>query len=277
MKVASVGDSCIDIYTNQDNLVSVGGNGVNLAVAVRRSGVDCSFIGMVGDDENGRVVREVLEREGVDVSCLTVRAGMTGWCRIRLEEGDRVMQAEDLGVQHNYELSERDFKFVSGHEFVHYTGFTNWPTAYTGGIKNYFELVSSHVRQFHSFGIPVSMDFSDGDMSKLLEAVAGKVSVGFFSRPGSDDESMTVEAKRLWRYGFELVVLTRGEKGSCAYDGNECVFQDIVPVEVVDPLGAGDASMGAFISKWIKHEPLKECLYYASWYAAQVCGRFGGF
>ena len=110
-----------------------------------------------------------------------------------------------------------------------------------------------------------------------MDIIRGKVEIGFFSRSGLDDGEIRDEARRLFGYGFKTAVLTRGSKGSCAYDGNNFVFQEITPVELVDPLGAGDAYMGAFLSKYISKKPIDECMQYAADYSATVCGRFGGF
>jgi len=96
-RIASVGDNCVDIYTSGG--LYVGGNAVNLAVAVRRSGVNCSYVGMVGDDANGREIAKVLGEEDIDNSHLSVRPGETGWTKIKLENNDRIPIGEDIGIQ----------------------------------------------------------------------------------------------------------------------------------------------------------------------------------
>jgi fructoselysine 6-kinase len=277
MKIASVGDNCVDLYEGQHQTVYIGGNAVNLAVAVKRSGVDCSYIGLVGEDSHGILVKEALTQEGIDVSNVLVKPGKTAWTKVLLKGNDRHFIEEDLGVQREFSLSEEQLKFIAGHDLVHYTAFTNWPTAYLGEIKAYDEMVKAHVSRFHQDQVPVSMDFSDADLTGLLERTAGNLSIGFFSRSGLSEDQITLEARKLFTYGFQLVILTRGQDGSCAYDGRELLLESSSPVKVVDPLGAGDAFIGAFLSQYVQQIPVRECLRHASRYAAEVCTRFGGF
>ena len=44
-----------------------------------------------------------------------------------------------------------------------------------------------------------------------------------------------------------MVIVTRGEEGSVAYDGEEFVYHGIEPCEVVDTLGAGDSFIAGFL------------------------------
>ena len=275
-RIASVGDNCVDVYINKGGEVYVGGNAVNLAVAVRRLGVGSSYIGMVGDDNNGRLIARVLAEECVDVSHLHIMPGETAWTKIKLENNDRIPIDEDIGVQRRFALTDDDYGFIKEHDFIHYTAFTNWPSAYGGGIPDYKITIKTQLERFVSDKVRLSMDFSDQEIPGLLELSRNKVEVAFFSRSEMNNDEIREEASRLINYGFRVVVLTRGIKGSCAFDGVSYIFQGITPVELVDPLGAGDAFMGAFLSGYVSEKSIKECLQIAADYSAQVCGRFGG-
>jgi fructoselysine 6-kinase len=276
-RIASVGDNCVDIYPGLNNETFVGGNGVNLAVAVCRSNVECSYVGIVGNDPNGKKIVEVLNHEGVDTRQVSVHQGATAWTRIKLIQGDRILEAEDIGVQRKYNLTEADYRFIFRHDWVHYTAFTNWPTAYAGALIGYYQKIDRHTARLHANGMRISMDFSDNDMSRLLDIVQGRVEIGFFSRVYQNPENLKIEFDKLARYGFNLTVITLGDQGSAAYDGQYIYRQEAIKVPVVDTLGAGDAYMGAFLSQYTKGFPIPECLLYASEYAALVCTRFGAF
>lgn len=51
-----------------------GGKGANQAVAAARLGRSVAMIGRVGDDEGGRILRDALETDGVNTSCLATTA-----------------------------------------------------------------------------------------------------------------------------------------------------------------------------------------------------------
>ena len=52
MKIACVGDNCVDYYDNTGEAFP-GGNPVNVAVYVRRMGGQSAYLGAVGSDEYG--------------------------------------------------------------------------------------------------------------------------------------------------------------------------------------------------------------------------------
>ncbi|GAB2478724.1 ribokinase [Streptosporangium sandarakinum] len=63
-----------------------GGKGANQAVAAARAGADVAFMGAVGDDAFGPVVRETLGSAGVDVSRLRVVPGSSGVAHIVVDD-----------------------------------------------------------------------------------------------------------------------------------------------------------------------------------------------
>lgn len=58
-------------------IISPGGKGANQAVAAARLGADVWMVGCVGDDANGRMMLETLEREGIHIEYVKVLSGVT--------------------------------------------------------------------------------------------------------------------------------------------------------------------------------------------------------
>ena len=64
-----------------------GGKGANSAVAFARLGTACVFCTCLGDDENGKVLRALYEKEGIDTSHIAIsREVPTGLASIIVEE-----------------------------------------------------------------------------------------------------------------------------------------------------------------------------------------------
>ncbi|GAA3800108.1 ribokinase [Sphaerisporangium flaviroseum] len=63
-----------------------GGKGANQAIAAARAGAEVAFVGAVGDDAFGPVMRGTLESAGVDVSRLRVVPGSSGIAHIVVDD-----------------------------------------------------------------------------------------------------------------------------------------------------------------------------------------------
>ena len=62
MKLIALGDNCIDVYRNSDEM-HPGGNAVNVAVHTARSGVDAEYLGAFADDFYAELLQKALERK----------------------------------------------------------------------------------------------------------------------------------------------------------------------------------------------------------------------
>lgn len=91
LRVIGVGDNFVDRYWDE-GIMYPGGNSVNFAVYASQMGVSGTYCGVFADDTEAELIRDALERQGVDYSHSTfLHAGETGKGSIRLIEGDRVI------------------------------------------------------------------------------------------------------------------------------------------------------------------------------------------
>ncbi len=275
-KVCVIGDNCIDIYPESGNKY-VGGNGINSAIALKRNGIDTGYVGVIGNDVEGELVIAALEKENIDCSRVSKLNKKTAWTKIELYKGDRVFVNESLGVQLNFDLIEEDYDYLSNFAFVHHTIFSNWPTAVSDGIESYYEKIEKQIQRLHSNRVRVSVDFSEQFDEKLLASLKNFVDLGFFSRPELSPTELKDEFKKLYGYGFSVIVITMGAKGSAAFFGSDIITQHAIPTKVIDTLGVGDAFIGAFLSQWARKKKIKLALNFAANYAANTCLINGAF
>ena len=119
MKLAAVGSNCIDYYTNIGGGTGYPGGGpVNMAVYTVRLGGQASYIGPVGDDPGGEMMRQAIAGKGVDVSHLYTKPGATAVSQVTLVDGERVFGDYDEGVLAEYRLSDGDLDFICTHDMV---------------------------------------------------------------------------------------------------------------------------------------------------------------
>ncbi len=261
IKIAAVGDNCIDVYMNL-NETYVGGNPVNVAVYLVRLGEHASYTGVVGNDKYGTMVMDALRKKGVDISHVRVVPGNTAVTKVELINGERVFGDYTEGVLTDFKLTDDDIDFLCGHELV--------ITGIWGNMEN--ELYKMKDR-----GIPVAFDFSTEYENTLVDRAAPYVDYAFFAFDEADSPKVRDYLKKIYNKGPRLVIATLGEKGSIAYDGKDYRTFGIVKCDVKDTMGAGDSYIAGFLRGILLGKEVTECMklgaenssitlqYYGAW------------
>ena len=96
----------------------------------------------------------------------------------------------------------------------------------------------------------------------------------YLGMPGGGDD---VAAALLANYPLELVVLTRGERGSRVFGRDETVESPAAQVEVVDTVGAGDAFTAVVAVGRLRNKSLELINEVANRVAGFVCSRRGAW
>lgn len=246
---------------------AVGGAELNVAVGLRRLGVEVDFVGRVGDDPLGAMVAERLLTEGIGDAGLVVdpRRATDLYLREWLPDGVRRLvyyRTDTAGAA----LEPADLpEWVEPPALVHVTGIT----AALGPSSA--ATVDEVVRRSRAANVPVSFDpnhrprlWSDETARPTLLRLAASAALLLLSDddaelmfPGADPDEVIDAGHEL---GCEIVVLTRGSAGAIASDGTTRVAVPAEPVPVaVDPVGAGDGFDAGFIVGHLRGLSLISC------------------
>jgi sulfofructose kinase len=231
-------------------VVAGGGPAATAAVALVRLGVRAFFVGSVGDDERGEVIRAGLEREGVDVSELSTVAGRRSPQSIVLvSDAGRAICAHpgDVPVPRP---SARARELCAGAAWVHadHVGYT--------AVRGLGRVSLDAGNAVHGLDLREVALYAPTE-SALREAFGGP--------------------EQALRAGAELVVVTRGADGSAAYAaGGEVVEAPGVATENVSTLGAGDVFHGALLARLVQGAALADALAFANECAALSCRALDG-
>ncbi|MEU7818581.1 sugar kinase [Pseudonocardia sp. NPDC049154] len=260
--------------------LGIGGAESNVAIALARLGTPVIWIGRIGADSLGdRVVRE-LRAEGVDVHAVRDPGAPTG---LMLKErppggGVRVWYYRHRGAGARLSPSDVDDEVIAGATLLHVTGIT--PALGDAPAK----AVEHAVAVAREAGVTVSFDvnhrstlWSDAEAAPVLRALAASADVVFAGDGeaglvlGTGTADPAELASGLADLGPSEVVIKLGEAGALALVCGRVHRQEAFPVTVVDPVGAGDAFVGAYLAERVAGTEVPQRLRTAARAGALMC------
>ncbi|MEX0323431.1 MAG: carbohydrate kinase family protein [Puniceicoccaceae bacterium] len=260
LRAACFSVAVLDYFCLQDEFFA-GGNSLNQAVQYSRSGLDCAFVGAVGDDLPGQRLSALLETHGIDTSHMYRMDGETARNWIRVDEaGERfgVMGTWRGGVFEDFRLNEADWDFLAD--------FDIWSTL--AGCPNFVETLRRKTSKQC-----LAVDFLHLEDFAQLENSLGEIDIAFVGGESRQVQPLQELAAKM----DALIVLTLGAKGSMAFHGSRVFAQDALPVDIViDTTGCGDAFQAAFCHSYVKSRDIQLSLQAGSHAARARTMRFGG-
>ncbi len=244
-----------------------GGPVATAMVTLARLGGKAAFAGRVGDDPEGKFVREQFRQEGVNISALQVEPSVRtpqAFVWVNTKNGHRsiVLNRSRWWPPEWKEIPQWPFERT---RFLHIDG-------------RFAELERSAAQLVHAFGGKVVLDIGSvrSQMDWLFEEVDYFVVSENFFRGFLGPVAIKEGLERLQARGPSTVVVTLGEQGSAGLDATGFFHVPAFPVQVVDTTGAGDVFHGAFIFGLTQGWPLEKNLIFANAVAALKCTRPGG-
>jgi 2-dehydro-3-deoxygluconokinase len=262
--------------------LSMAGAESNVAIAVRRLGFPATWIGQLGDDAAGAMIRRELLAEGVRVNAAVDPTRPTGLILFERRTADQTRawyyrkQAAGVGLTPD----DVDPELVSGAGMVHLTGITpllgDGPARAVAGIieRARAAQVSLSVDLNYRAALASPSDFA-ATVTPMLAAAdivfATMVEAALFTSA----QDLVEITRALHTLGPRTVVLKFGAEGSLASSAGAVVRQEPISVQAVDTVGAGDAFAGGFLAAVLAQQDLKEQLSQAARVAAVAVSTHG--
>lgn len=230
-----------------DYLGLVPGGSCNVAIVAARLGLEVAALGEVGDDRFGRIVRDGLALEKVDIEEIAVREGaetpVAGVLVDRQAEpaylGYRgTLTIEQLGHGWREAIQRSQGFFCDGwtdHEFEADLRMDGIRTAQAAGVPIFFDPGPGNPQY------PLDWHRDAARVADVLLATEQEAS----RLTGLPDP--LASAKKLLDSGPELVVIKRGVAGCLLLSPQSTEIAPGLPVEAVDATGAGDSLDAAVI------------------------------
>jgi len=242
-----------------------GGQAATTVFACQRWGLSTRYVGKLGDDDAGRLHREVFAQAGVDAKLITVPHANSPQSLILVDGGGErtVLCRKDERVQLQPEDLRREWivnaraLHLDGCEIAAATQAAAWARA---------------------AGVPVIADLDEiyPGIERLIENVDYLiVSRDFPGRLTGEKDLETALCSIQSRYGCSLTAATLGEEGVVAWDGRRFYLRPAYRVPVVDTTGAGDIFHAGFIFGLLQGWPIERQLDFACAAAALNCSSVG--
>lgn len=258
MRVAVVGDNCIDLYKEAGRFYPTG-NIVDTGINLSKLGVSVSIFSTTGNDIFGKIIEETLKQEQIDTSHLKIKNGTTAITHMSLNETERVHGEYEEGVLADMDFDLADIEFMCCHDIVH--------TAFWGKAEGILPALKER-------NLKISFDYADRLEDSIVQRTQGYVDYGFFSYGKGRDTSIEAFLKERIAMGMKIAVATFGDKGSLAYDGEKFFQCKAVEAKVVNTVGAGDSFIAGFLFSLLKGESIGCSLKMGAEIASKVVSVF---
>jgi sugar/nucleoside kinase (ribokinase family) len=225
--------------------LTVGGSAGITACAAARLGLRTALAGVVGDDPGGRFMIDELERRGVEVGGVAIRADLATGLTIALTRGDDRAIVTYPGCIAALEAGMIDPTLMGAARHVHVSSFFLQPRL-APGLRGLFEAARAS-------GASTSLDLNwdpaqtwDGGLAGVLPAVDVLFVNAAEAAAVSGATDPAVAATVLAARG-PLPVVKLGADGAIAHDGCRLAHVSAPVVTVVDTVGAGDTFDAGFL------------------------------
>ena len=238
-----------------------GGKGDNQVIAAARVGGDVTFIGAVGDDNYGELLKKNLEANNVKThlkivpnissQIATILIDETGENRIVIVPGANNF-VDKKQIDDNFDIiKECDIILMQLEipmETVEYV------------VDKFYEL-----NKILILNPAPGAELSDNIIKKCTYLTPNENEIGLITKmPYDTIDNIKLAAKSLIDKGAQNVLVTLGEKGAYLKNKNEDIIIPTIKVKAIDTTGAGDCFNGVFAMYLALGKSAIEAIKYAN-------------
>ena len=238
-----------------------GGKGDNQVIAAARVGGDVTFIGAVGDDNYGELLKNNLEANNVKThlkivpnmssQIATILIDETGENRIVIVPGANNF-VDKKQIDDNFDIiKECDIILMQLEipmETVEYV------------VDKFYEL-----NKILILNPAPGAELSDNIIKKCTYLTPNENEIGLITKmPYDTIDNIKLAAKSLIDKGAQNVLVTLGEKGAYLKNKNEDIIIPTIKVKAIDTTGAGDCFNGVFAMYLALGKSAIEAIKYAN-------------
>ena len=222
----------------EENLVTSGGGGTNVAVGLHRLGEAVKVVSRIGSDDLGEVMIKQLEREGLDLSMMQKGDGKTGLSVVLVSNDGGRSIVTYRGESAFIKTNEIDWEEIKKADWIQVSSL--------GGEMQFLEDLI-----MFAFNNGVKIGFNPGrkelDQKERMMKIISKLDFFNVNRmeasilTGVDFDNEKEIMKKMADLGVRVVAVTDGKRGASVVVNRSWLKMDAFPVSSLDDTGAGDA------------------------------------
>jgi len=251
--------------------------------ACARLGLRCGFIGVVGDDDFGRLLIDQLKNDGVDITYVKIKKGYTtGTTFVMYYTSGTRKFIFHLRHAAASQLSPEDvdLNYISKAKIVHIMGSALAISESSRDACYKAMHIIKGADGTVTFDPNLRPELLDVQTIRKLCEPALRVSDVVMPSLGEAEvltgiKDPIMAAKAILRFGPNIVVIKLGDKGAIAVTKDKVIKEPAFEVDEIDPTGAGDVYDAAFVVGLLKGWPLERTVKFANAAGAIKVTKFG--
>jgi len=251
-----------------------GGSVANSIVGLSQLGNKVGFVGKISDDEFGKRYEEGLKKENVEYFYSKKEEVLpTGTCLILVTPDSERTMCTFLGTAGKINEYDVDADVIKKSEIIFLEGYL-WDE---GEPKKAFDKA---INSANKVAMSLSDQFCvDRHKPHFLDLVKNKLDITFANEKEITSLIQAKNFKEVINFSTllnKLLIITRGEKGAIAINGDKVVECGIQKnLKIIDLTGAGDLFAAGFLHGYINKLSTKECLEKGTEMSSKVIQQIG--
>jgi len=257
-----------------------GGAPMNVAIHLKKFGVDVAMVSRVGKDAQGEKLKAFMEQSGLSTKHIQVDEKLdTSEVLVHFDENNSPSyEICDPVAWDNISYTD-SLKQLADNAGIIVLGSLALRSKKTRETiiqllnNKAFKIADINLRKPYDTKPIVEMVMQKADAVKLNQDEL-KVVSEWYNRPEKDEKGLMMWIAN--HFHCKLIIVTRGENGASAYTDGEYFEQSGFKVEVADTVGSGDAFLAGLISSLLDRKSIPDSLRIACATGALVATFHGG-
>ncbi|MDB5263024.1 MAG: carbohydrate kinase [Adhaeribacter sp.] len=255
-----------------------GGAPMNVAIHLKYNNYNPIIISRVGTDDLGDALVDFLKKKEVSTEYIQVgKTHLTGVVKVNVDDKNEISYKIVEPVAWDYIQYEPEVaKLIAQTDVFVYGSLAARSKTTRETLLQYLPIAKLKV-----FDVNLRPPHYNPERIQLLVQFADIVKMnnqelelimGWFGRAGVEEQQMAYLREK---FGLQMVILTRGEKGASVLTDEGYFQHEGYKVEVEDTIGSGDSFLATFLSHYLQAQPMAACLSKACLVGAFVASRKG--